>query len=78
MLFRSGPPTDSGCSYDPADIADRRGKYWLIFTQNAMSGEINIPNGHGEYLCDGSKIYGSLTPTADTRKIPASFGDVGT
>ena len=67
-------PTDAGCSDESADF---KGKYWLVFTQNPLTGDITIPSGHGEYLCNGSKIYGSVTPADESRVLPRSLGAIG-
>jgi hypothetical protein len=54
-------PTDPGCS---DESLDRKGKYWLVFTQEAGSGGITIPgSGRGLLLCNGSNQYGGTHPT---------------
>lgn len=70
-------PTDSACSDEAASNQD--GKYWLVYTQNPATGVINIPNGgRGELLCNGSPVYGSLTPSSDTRTLPGPILGPGT
>jgi cysteine-rich repeat protein len=63
-LFTVKPPTAmptiAGCA---DDTDDRKGKYWLVFTQDAGSGAITIPGaGKGLLLCNGSNVYGGTFP----------------
>jgi cysteine-rich repeat protein len=64
-LFTVRPPTGNPPSSQcPAGVADdNRGKYWLVFTQDAGSGAITIPGaGRGLLLCTGANQYGGTFP----------------
>lgn len=80
-VFTVRPPTiDPSSQPGCADEVPSRqhGKYWFVFTQNPFTGEITIPNsGRGELLCNGSPIYGSLTPAGDTRVLPGLIQGAG-
>jgi cysteine-rich repeat protein len=54
------PASEAGCT---DELLDRKGKYWLVFTQEAGSGGITIPgSGKGQLLCNGSYQYGDAHP----------------
>lgn len=80
-------PTEGGAPYASADswnsdscgaysneAVNGRGKFWLVFQQNARTGEIRIPSDSDQWLCRESRIPNE-SPLIDPLPWPLTWSD---